>query len=322
LGRYLGTSKPGNAPHEGPRIPAGAQVIDLYSSDEEQSPESGQAETNQKLYSGSPDTAVTTLMGQGVLSKAEKDSRWPNLATNPPSYLGKNLLCADFSRGREAVMVPCTNDVDDEPIPSLNYVTKSRQVFPLPDNCSTNIAKWVFFPQILLVVKAIPSLILRHIFFCTFSFQGQPIGDRACQHPLLQRQAAKACKGCTKYNPDDPSAPISVHVPFQRREDDFREDWQKERMYGRLPYDQNARLVVGGDFNELVECNSKCGCGPTCINREMQRGLRTPLEMYKTTNKGWAVRTLVPIPRCMSTLSIWVARISSTGLIDLDQMKL
>jgi hypothetical protein len=194
-------------------------------------------------------------------------------------------------------MVPCTNDVDDEPIPSLNYVTKSRQVFPLPDCCSTNIAKWVFFPQILLVVKAIPSLLLRHIFFCTFSFQGQPIGDRACQHPLLQRQAAKACKGCTKYNPDDPSAPISVHVPFQRREDDFREDWQKERMYGRLPYDQNARLVVGGDFNEFVECNSKCGCGPTCINREMQRGLRTPLEMYKTTNKGWAVRTLVPIPR-------------------------
>jgi SET domain-containing protein len=54
---------------------------------------------------------------------------------------------------------------------------------------------------------------------------------------------------------------------------------------------------VGGDFNEFVECNSKCGCGPTCINREMQRGLRTPLEMYKTTNKGWAVRTLVPIPR-------------------------
>ncbi|KAH9530950.1 hypothetical protein CY35_19G011100 [Sphagnum magellanicum] len=123
----IGTSKPGNAPHEGPRIPAGAQVIDLYSSDDEQSPESGQAETNQKLYSGSPDTTVTTLMGQGVLSKAEKDSRWPNLATNPPSYLGNNLLCADFSRGREAVMVPCTNDVDDEPIPSLNYVTKSRR---------------------------------------------------------------------------------------------------------------------------------------------------------------------------------------------------
>jgi hypothetical protein len=76
LGRYLGTSKPGNAPHEGPRIPAGAQVIDLYSSDDEQSPESGQAETNQKLYSGSPDTTVTTLMGQGVLLKAEKDSRY------------------------------------------------------------------------------------------------------------------------------------------------------------------------------------------------------------------------------------------------------
>jgi hypothetical protein len=54
---------------------------------------------------------------------------------------------------------------------------------------------------------------------------------------------------------------------------------------------------IGTDYNELVECNDRCKCGDHCLNREMQKGLRTPIELYKTVNKGWAVRTLVPIPR-------------------------
>lgn len=74
-------------------------------------------------------------------------------------------------------------------------------------------------------------------------YQGQPLGSQGCSHPLLKK-IAKACKGCAKYDLDDPSAPLSVHIPFERREHDDREDWQKERMYGRLPYDQYARLVV------------------------------------------------------------------------------
>lgn len=54
---------------------------------------------------------------------------------------------------------------------------------------------------------------------------------------------------------------------------------------------------IGTDYNELVECNDRCKCGDSCINREMQKGLRIPIELYKTENKGWAVRTLVPVPR-------------------------
>ncbi|XP_024384908.1 uncharacterized protein [Physcomitrium patens] len=127
-------------------------------------------------------------------------------------------------------------------------------------------------------------------------YQGIPLGSNECSHPLLLRQA-KACEGCVVHDPDDPSAPMSIHIPFERREDDFREDWLKERMYGRLPYDKYRRLVVGTDYNELVECNERCGCGEHCINKEMQKGLSTPIELYKTVNKGWAVRTLVAIPR-------------------------
>ena len=65
---------------------------------------------------------------------------------------------------------------------------------------------------------------------------------------------AKACKGCIQHDKDDPFAPLSVHIPFESREDDDREDWIEERMYGRLPYDKYGRLVV-----KYQPCNNKCG---------------------------------------------------------------
>ncbi|KAG0566165.1 hypothetical protein KC19_7G043200 [Ceratodon purpureus] len=171
-----------------------------------------------------------------------------------PQPLGKKLLTPDISYGcEESVPVPCTNDVDDESPPYVEYLTKSR-------------------------------------------FQNHPLGSKDCPQPPRER-LAKACRGCTQHDLDDPSAPLSVHVPFKRREDDDREDWLEERMYGRLPYDKYGRLVIGTRFNELVECNERCGCGEFCVNREMQKGLTTPVEVYKTENKGWALRTLVGIPR-------------------------
>jgi hypothetical protein len=50
---------------------------------------------------------------------------WPK----GPAYLGTNLLVADFSGGLEPIEVPCTNDVDREPPPYLEYITKSRLIF-------------------------------------------------------------------------------------------------------------------------------------------------------------------------------------------------
>lgn len=46
-----------------------------------------------------------------------------------PAYIGKNLLCKDFSSGLEPIEVPCTNDVDSESPPYLEYITKSRLIF-------------------------------------------------------------------------------------------------------------------------------------------------------------------------------------------------
>ncbi|KAJ1378954.1 SET domain [Sesbania bispinosa] len=59
--------------------------------------------------------------------------------------------------------------------------------------------------------------------------------------------------------------------------------------------------VRGGDRlkearDVLFECGPKCGCGPDCGNRISQKGLKYRLEVYRTANKGWAVRTWDFIP--------------------------
>ncbi|KAI7730692.1 hypothetical protein M8C21_032301, partial [Ambrosia artemisiifolia] len=46
----------------------------------------------------------------------------------------------------------------------------------------------------------------------------------------------------------------------------------------------------------VFECGPNCGCGPSCVNRASQRGLRYRLEVFKTPKKGWAVRSWDFIP--------------------------
>ncbi|GJU69195.1 histone-lysine N-methyltransferase, H3 lysine-9 specific SUVH4 isoform X1 [Tanacetum coccineum] len=46
----------------------------------------------------------------------------------------------------------------------------------------------------------------------------------------------------------------------------------------------------------VYECGPNCGCGPSCVNRTTQRGLKHRLEVYKTPMKGWAVRSWDFIP--------------------------
>ncbi|KAL3572535.1 hypothetical protein D5086_026439 [Populus alba] len=45
-----------------------------------------------------------------------------------------------------------------------------------------------------------------------------------------------------------------------------------------------ARAVV-------FECGPGCGCGPGCVNRTSQRGIKHRLEVFRTPKKGWAVRS-------------------------------
>ncbi|KAL5733859.1 hypothetical protein ACOSP7_031720 [Xanthoceras sorbifolium] len=55
-----------------------------------------------------------------------------------------------------------------------------------------------------------------------------------------------------------------------------------------------GRLIEAKDV--VFECGPNCVCGPRCVNRTSQQGLKYQLEVYRTKDKGWAVRSLDFIP--------------------------
>lgn len=46
----------------------------------------------------------------------------------------------------------------------------------------------------------------------------------------------------------------------------------------------------------VFECGPNCGCHMKCVNRTSQRGLKFHFEVFRTPNKGWAVRSWDMIP--------------------------
>jgi euchromatic histone-lysine N-methyltransferase len=64
---------------------------------------------------------------------------------------------------------------------------------------------------------------------------------------------------------------------------------------GRMtPYNQFGQLVRA--LPAVYECGKLCGCSQDCHNRVCQKGLRYRLEIFKTENKGWGVRSWDFIP--------------------------
>ncbi|XP_071707143.1 histone-lysine N-methyltransferase, H3 lysine-9 specific SUVH4-like [Rutidosis leptorrhynchoides] len=69
-----------------------------------------------------------------------------------------------------------------------------------------------------------------------------------------------------------------------------------KRNGGGFPYvrSQGGRLIEAKDV--VFECGPECGCGPGCVNRTSQRGLKYHLEIFRTSDRGWAVKTKDFIP--------------------------
>ncbi|KAM1208809.1 hypothetical protein ACFX2I_014485 [Malus domestica] len=60
-----------------------------------------------------------------------------------------------------------------------------------------------------------------------------------------------------------------------------------------LPYTANGLLV--NQKSLLHECGPSCQCPPNCRNRVSQSGLKVRLEVFRTKDKGWGLRSLDPI---------------------------
>ncbi|XP_040013282.1 histone-lysine N-methyltransferase EHMT1 [Xiphias gladius] len=68
----------------------------------------------------------------------------------------------------------------------------------------------------------------------------------------------------------------------------------------RCWYDKSGRLLPEFCREEpplVFECNHACSCWRTCKNRVVQNGLRTRLQLFRTSKKGWGVRALQDIPQ-------------------------
>lgn len=189
-------------------------------------------------------------------NNSESGQCWSKDAPVPLYHMGTKLLCEDISCGLEAVLIPCTNDVDSDPAPVVNYIIENRYL---------GRAKFI-----------LDSLLL----------------DNATR-------AAPTCNGCNLDSIDDPNQEPSVHAALSncQRESDTRLDWQGQSMLGRLPYDRFGRLQFGAETKDIIECNTRCPCGVDCLNKELQKGIRVPLEVFKTTERGWGVRTMEAICR-------------------------
>lgn len=64
----------------------------------------------------------------------------------------------------------------------------------------------------------------------------------------------------------------------------------------RFPYvlKNGGRLVEPMDV--VYECGPQCGCDNSCSNRVTQKGMQYRLEVFRTANKGWGVRSWDTIP--------------------------
>ncbi|OIW09477.1 hypothetical protein TanjilG_23056 [Lupinus angustifolius] len=62
---------------------------------------------------------------------------------------------------------------------------------------------------------------------------------------------------------------------------------------GYLPY---SAMGILADLKSVVyECGPSCQCPPTCRNRVSQGGLKIRLEVFRTNDKGWGLRSWDPI---------------------------
>ncbi|KRT84106.1 SET domain-containing protein [Oryctes borbonicus] len=50
-------------------------------------------------------------------------------------------------------------------------------------------------------------------------------------------------------------------------------------------------------FSGIYECNRKCKCASTCLNRVVQNPLHHKLQIFQTDMKGWGIRCLNDIPQ-------------------------
>ncbi|XP_061381534.1 histone-lysine N-methyltransferase eggless isoform X1 [Danaus plexippus] len=67
----------------------------------------------------------------------------------------------------------------------------------------------------------------------------------------------------------------------------------------------------------IYECNSRCKCRDTCLNRVAQHPLQLKLQVFKTLNRGWGIRALNDIPKG-AFLCVYAGNLLTDATANLD----
>ncbi|MCJ1284698.1 hypothetical protein MMC26_004034, partial [Xylographa opegraphella] len=65
--------------------------------------------------------------------------------------------------------------------------------------------------------------------------------------------------------------------------------------YGSGPKTGLLRYKYLKTRNAIYECNELCSCNDNCKSRVVQKGRQIPLDIFKTRNRGWGLRSPCPI---------------------------
>ncbi|CAJ2512658.1 Uu.00g007770.m01.CDS01 [Anthostomella pinea] len=96
---------------------------------------------------------------------------------------------------------------------------------------------------------------------------------------------------------------------LQDVEDDSSDEEGADGTYGetyrKKAYAYHSHGVKAGRMrseilstrNPIYECHESCACGPDCPNRVVERGRKIPLQIFRTPNRGWGVRSTSDIKR-------------------------
>ncbi|KAJ0255685.1 Histone-lysine N-methyltransferase [Hirschfeldia incana] len=85
---------------------------------------------------------------------------------------------------------------------------------------------------------------------------------------------------------------------------------------GDLPYLNGVMLVSRRPM--VYECGPTCPCHASCKNKVIQTGLKFRLEVFKTANRGWGLRSLDPI-RAGSFICEYAGEVKEKGDLVMDQ---
>ncbi|KAL8344934.1 hypothetical protein RB601_005120 [Gaeumannomyces tritici] len=65
----------------------------------------------------------------------------------------------------------------------------------------------------------------------------------------------------------------------------------------------------------IYECHEGCSCGPDCPNRVVERGRMVPLQIFRTDDRGWGVRSVIDI-KCGQFVDTYLGEVITSDEAD------